>query len=305
MILDFFAGSGTTTHAVARLNRRDGGRRQSIIVTNNEVSDAEARRLRAEGHRPGDAEWDALGIFEHVTNPRIEAAVKGCRPDGSPIPPTLKYIDGQTLAAGLNENVEFFALTYLDPEDVEISAAFEGIAPLLWLRAGGRGEMVEHDAPYYAVLDTYGVLFNPDRWGKFVSDLHDDAKTVFIVTDSPSMFAAIAAELPAGVEAVRELPVDVHAEHAADRGDRGRRGVRHDLFDYQREAAITILKRLDAERYLWTHQETRSSFALSAVTASGKTVIATAVIEAMVHGSADLGADPDPRAVFLWVTIHV
>ena len=78
--------------------------------------------------------------------------------------------------------------------------------------------------------------------------------------------------------------------------------MRYDLFDYQREAAVLTLKRLDAARYLWTHQETRSSFALSAVTGSGKTVIAAAVIEAMVNGSADLGGEPDPRASFLWVT---
>lgn len=78
--------------------------------------------------------------------------------------------------------------------------------------------------------------------------------------------------------------------------------MRYDLFDYQREAAVATLKRLDAARYLWAHQETRSSFALSAVTGSGKTVVAAAVIEAMVNGSADLGVDPDPRASFLWVT---
>ncbi|MCZ7629544.1 MAG: site-specific DNA-methyltransferase [Microthrixaceae bacterium] len=45
VVLDFFAGSGTTAHAVARLNRQDGGRRQSILVTNNEVSPAEAKVL--------------------------------------------------------------------------------------------------------------------------------------------------------------------------------------------------------------------------------------------------------------------
>jgi adenine-specific DNA-methyltransferase len=56
IVLDFFAGSGTTTHAVARLNRQDGGRRQSIIITNNEVSDDEARSLTARGLRPGDTE---------------------------------------------------------------------------------------------------------------------------------------------------------------------------------------------------------------------------------------------------------
>ena len=47
LILDFFAGSGTTTHAVMRLNRQDGGHRQCISVTNNEVA-ADEQQLPAE-----------------------------------------------------------------------------------------------------------------------------------------------------------------------------------------------------------------------------------------------------------------
>lgn len=35
-VLDFFAGSGTTLHAVMQLNAEDGGQRQCILVTNNE-----------------------------------------------------------------------------------------------------------------------------------------------------------------------------------------------------------------------------------------------------------------------------
>ena len=38
VVLDFFSGSGTTSHAVMRLNRQDGGHRQCISVTNNEVA---------------------------------------------------------------------------------------------------------------------------------------------------------------------------------------------------------------------------------------------------------------------------
>ncbi|AZT99108.1 hypothetical protein CXR27_09065 [Brevibacterium aurantiacum] len=48
VVLDFFAGSGTTAHAVMRLNKQDGGRRQCILVTNNEVSAEEQVRLRSE-----------------------------------------------------------------------------------------------------------------------------------------------------------------------------------------------------------------------------------------------------------------
>src|SRR5207249_2507415 len=44
------------------------------------------------------------------------------------------------------------------------------------------------------------------------------------------------------------------------------------------------------------------SFALSAITGSGKTVIAATVVEAMIHGSPDLGAEADPMATFLWIT---
>jgi adenine-specific DNA-methyltransferase len=41
VILDFFAGSGTTLHAVMQLNAEDGGNRQCILVTNNENNIAE------------------------------------------------------------------------------------------------------------------------------------------------------------------------------------------------------------------------------------------------------------------------
>lgn len=41
LILDFFAGSGTTGHALEVLNRRDGGKRRYILCTNNENGIAE------------------------------------------------------------------------------------------------------------------------------------------------------------------------------------------------------------------------------------------------------------------------
>ena len=77
--------------------------------------------------------------------------------------------------------------------------------------------------------------------------------------------------------------------------------MRYELMDYQRAAAIDALKRLAQARAGWANDD-RSSFALSAITGSGKTVIATAVIEATIFGSADLGVDPDPHAAFLWIT---
>ena len=77
--------------------------------------------------------------------------------------------------------------------------------------------------------------------------------------------------------------------------------MRYELMDYQRPAAVDVLNRLGRARRDWADGE-RSSFALSAITGSGKTVIATAAIEATFYGSADLGGDPDPQATFLWIT---
>ena len=78
--------------------------------------------------------------------------------------------------------------------------------------------------------------------------------------------------------------------------------MKYALFDYQRDAALGCLRQLARGRRDWHADRSLSSFALSAITGSGKTVVATAVIEAMIHGSADLGVEGDPRATFLWVT---
>lgn len=77
--------------------------------------------------------------------------------------------------------------------------------------------------------------------------------------------------------------------------------MRYELMDYQRTSAIEVLDRLQRARGDWA-KGYRSSFALSAITGAGKTVIATAAIEAVLFGSADLGFDADPMATFLWIT---
>ena len=74
-----------------------------------------------------------------------------------------------------------------------------------------------------------------------------------------------------------------------------------ELFPYQRKAATECLDRI-AQMRDSAEKGKRSSFGLSSITGSGKTRIATAVIEAMMFGSSDLGVDADPRACFLWVT---
>lgn len=107
-------------------------------------------------------------------------------------------------ADGLSENVEFLKLTYQDPLAVELDAAFEAVAPLLWLRAGGRGPVIEtRSANGWAVTERYGILFDPDQWRPFVNALTDAARTVFVVTDSDSVFTGVACAIPGDVDVVR------------------------------------------------------------------------------------------------------
>ena len=207
VVLDFFAGSGTTAHAVARLNRQDCGRRQSISVTNNEVSAVEARVLQAQGYRPGDPQWETLGIFEHITRPRLTAAVTGLAPHGEPIKANYRFTDEFSMAEGFEENVEFLELTYLDPEDVELDLVFEALGPLMWLRAGGQGPIIDKDKEAtprpWAWTERYGVLFDCDRWRAFVDQRPEGANTAFVMTDSQSTFTGVAAELPDSADVVR------------------------------------------------------------------------------------------------------
>lgn len=60
VILDFFAGSGTTGHAVMSLNAQDEGKRKAILCTNNETNPTSSN-----------------GILDDVTIPRLTKASKG------------------------------------------------------------------------------------------------------------------------------------------------------------------------------------------------------------------------------------
>ncbi len=78
--------------------------------------------------------------------------------------------------------------------------------------------------------------------------------------------------------------------------------MRYELMEYQREASSGVLERLRWGGDDWRRDKRLSSFALSAITGAGKTVIATACVEAMLFGSSDFDAEPDRTATFLWIT---
>lgn len=78
--------------------------------------------------------------------------------------------------------------------------------------------------------------------------------------------------------------------------------MRFALKDYQTDAVERVLKHLDRAREDTHRRGDLVSFALSATTGAGKTVMATAVFEALFEGSDEFDFDPDPSAVVLWVT---
>lgn len=205
-ILDFFSGSGTTAHAVMRLNKQDGGRRQCISVTNNEVSAEEQRTLRKRGLRPGDDEWESQGICDYITKPRVTAAITGKTPEGEPIKGDHKFTDAFPMADGFEENAAFFTLTYEAPLSVRHNRAFERIAPMLWLRAGSQGRIItDLGEDGWDVAETYGVLENLDQAGDFVARVSEveSVRTAFIVTDDDSAFQMVCRDLPSAVLPVR------------------------------------------------------------------------------------------------------
>lgn len=208
LIVDFFAGSGTTLHATCLLNAEDDGRRRCILVTNNEVDPKTTRALNKQGFFRGDPEFEAAGIFETATLPRCKAAIKGKRPDGSAIPTGKKYqyLGGRHFGEGFEENVEFFRLDYLNTDMIELGQAFDAIHPLLWLAAGGRGDRpqtVDTTQPFFVSEDGgYAVLFDDAALHDLEQQLdgREDISHVYVITDSPDAYAEARATIGYGRE---------------------------------------------------------------------------------------------------------
>lgn len=190
LVVDFFAGSGTTMHAVNLLNAEDGGHRRCIMVTNNEVSEAERRSFEERNIHPGDSEWEAKGIAHYVTWPRTVCSIKGRDINGEPI--KGDYIGTEiSFSSGFKSNCEFYKLGFLDKNEVALGTQFKEILPLLWLKAGAVGkrpEIADGEHPNMLVLpqNKLAVLMDESAFMEFdtLLDEHPEIETVFIVTDS-------------------------------------------------------------------------------------------------------------------------
>lgn len=204
LIVDFFAGSGTTLHAVNLLNKEDGGNRRCIVVTNNEVSDAEELEFNRKGILKGSAEWEKKGIARYITWPRTVCSIKGIDINGVPIKGEyLSYTDEIfKMADGFASNVVFFQLGFLDKTAVALGMQFKEMLPTLWMKAGcvGRCPTIDGDTiPPMLVLpeNKFAVLVNENAFAVFEEELakHPEIQTVFLATDYDVNYRAMVKNL--------------------------------------------------------------------------------------------------------------
>ena len=191
LVVDFFAGSGTTLHAVNLLNAEDGGHRRCIMVTNNEVSADEAKMLKDKGYQPGDEEWEKLGIARYVTWPRTVCSIEGHDVNGKPL--KGDYLGSEPplhMADGFKANAAFFKLGFLDPTAVSLGMRFSEMLPTLWLKIGAKGkcpELTGEQVPDMLILpeNQFAVLINENTFADFAEKLaeHPEIQTVFLATD--------------------------------------------------------------------------------------------------------------------------
>ncbi len=199
LILDFFAGSGSTFHATCLLNQELGGQRRCILVTNNEVDEKQAKALNAQGHWPGDPEFEQHGICQSVTWPRCKYVINGRRDDGTELPGA--YLSGREMKDGFEESLEYFNLGFLDSHGVAKGDSFEAILPILWLMAGAQGERETargYGKWFLPKHSPYAVLIDEDHFDDFKRELkkRPDITHVFLVTDSDESYREMVAELP-------------------------------------------------------------------------------------------------------------
>ena len=196
LIVDFFAGSGTTLHAVNLLNAEDGGNRRCIMVTNNEISAEERKGFEARGIKQGDPEWEARGIARYVTWPRTVCSIEGHDVNGNPL--KGNYIGSDIpMEDGFKANAAFFKLGFLDKTKVSLGMQFKELLSTLWMKAGAIGKcpVIDASVPDMLILpdNKMAILNDENQFGEFAEQLtqHPEIDVVYLVTDYESSFVAM------------------------------------------------------------------------------------------------------------------
>lgn len=157
-VLDFFAGSGTTAHAVMQLNAEDKGTRQCILITNDEgeFNDKNGRAITG-------------GICTHVTRPRLSRVIEG-------------YHNAKGLeVSGLEQNLVFMETSMYHPKTDERGMYIEYkqfLIEAIDLLRFKEGTMIEKKPYYSSDKNTWD---SEKPWG--VYSTLDGSKTLVVLLD--------------------------------------------------------------------------------------------------------------------------
>lgn len=193
LIVDFFAGSGTTLHAVNLLNKEDGGQRRCIMVTNNEVSEDEARTLTQQGHKPGDEQWERLGIARYVTWPRTTCSILGTDVNGKPI--NGDYLTYKTQEKRTARTIKQLTMTI--PDGTAGSKVKKQIVSLLG-KVKLAQSLVAADCPYIVSEDyPVSILFDDTRAAEWLDELdgQEHLRELYVVTQNNRLFNQLKADV--------------------------------------------------------------------------------------------------------------
>ncbi len=142
IVLDFFAGSGTTGHAVLKQNMIDGGKRQFIICTNNEND-----------------------VLKNITYPRIQ-----------------KVIEGYGLTSGIPANVRYFKTEFVSKkktDDQTRLALVDRCTDMIRIRENTFESVIDDEKfKLFEGDDHYSaIIFDPQKISEFIKKIEDNDKT--------------------------------------------------------------------------------------------------------------------------------
>lgn len=209
LILDFFAGSGTTLHAVNLLNKEDGGHRRCIMVTNNEIGEPKEKELRPQGIRPGDEEWEKWGIARYVNWPRTKCSILGEDVNGKPI--VGDYITSQT-ETKLNDR-KFTQINFLPAEATKKQK--KALVTLVNKQKDVKLPTMSDDVPFLmSEEDSYNasILFDVNEAEAWMEALDGNSHIThfYIVAEKDADFKRIKAEVSETMGQIEEtIPVKI------------------------------------------------------------------------------------------------
>lgn len=193
LIVDFFAGSGTTFQAVNLLNVEDGGHRRCIMVTNNEVSVEEETRLKASGYHPGQEEWEKWGIVRYVNWPRTKCSILGININGEPLSGSYQtYLKQEKEKERTIKQITLID----DPSSLKTAQKKELVA--LCCKGKLPQSLVKADSNYIVSEEhTCSIIFDISCAEEWLGELdgQDQVTEIYIVTKDNNAFKQLKADI--------------------------------------------------------------------------------------------------------------